>query len=99
MPTLKAFRERNVGVMLNYSAEVDESQLTETGPSKDERDKREREKKFGTIITALEAAGEYERSLPVDQRGVTGFALKIVRLLHGKFEEICTDINSVDRSY
>lgn len=99
MPTLKAFRERNVGAMLNYSAEVDESQLTETAPSKEERNRKEREKKFETIITALEAAGEYERSLPVDQRGVTGFALKIVRSFLGKIEEICTNINPLDWPY
>lgn len=81
MPTLKALRERNVGAMLNYSAEVHDSQLNDDSPVKEERDRKVREKKFETIITALEAAGEYERSLPVDQRGVTGFALKIVRSL------------------
>lgn len=81
MPTLKALRERNVGAMLNYSAEVHDSQLNDDSPAKEERDRKEREKKFETIIAALEAAGEYERSLPVDQRGVTGFALKIVRSL------------------
>ncbi|WVO22901.1 uncharacterized protein IAS62_004244 [Cryptococcus decagattii] len=87
MPTLKALRERNVGAMLNYSAEVHDSQLNDDSPAKEERDRKEREKKFETIITALEAAGEYERSLPVDQRGVTGFALKITGLIDANILE------------
>ncbi|WVQ74810.1 hypothetical protein IAR50_004416 [Cryptococcus sp. DSM 104548] len=81
MPTLHAMRERNVGAMLNYSAEVDEATLKGSGPEREARDRQEREKKLGQILLALEVAGEYERSLPVEQRGVTGFALKITGLV------------------
>ncbi|TYJ52758.1 hypothetical protein B9479_006608 [Cryptococcus floricola] len=81
MPALHAMRERNVGAMLNYSAEVDESQLKGSGPDRDAQDRAEREKKLGQILLALDVAGEYERSLPIEQRGVTGFALKITGLV------------------
>lgn len=79
IPSLKAMRARGIGAMLNYSAEVDESQLQgDNTHGKEARCEREREHRLEQVMMALEKSGEYERSLPLEQRGATGFALKVV---------------------
>nr|ODN86359.1 proline dehydrogenase [Cryptococcus depauperatus CBS 7841] len=79
IPALEDLRRSGIGAILNYSAEVDESQLHETGLDQDK--KKQREEKMIQVLHALEKAGEYEKSLPVEERGVTGFALKITGLV------------------
>lgn len=79
IPSLKAMRARGIGGMLNYSAEVDESQLQDENiPGKEARVQTERKHRLEQVMIALEKSGEYERSLPAEQRGATGFALKVV---------------------
>lgn len=79
IPSLKAMRARGIGAMLNYSAEVDESQLQDDNINgKEARHQRLRERRLEQVMIALEKSGEYERSLPAEQRGATGFALKVV---------------------
>ncbi|KIR99722.1 proline dehydrogenase [Cryptococcus deuterogattii 2001/935-1] len=78
IPSLKAMRARGIGGMLNYSAEVDESQLQDENiPGKEARVQTERKHRLEQVMIALEKSGEYERSLPAEQRGATGFALKV----------------------
>ncbi|KIR58796.1 proline dehydrogenase [Cryptococcus bacillisporus CA1873] len=78
IPSLKAMRARGIGAMLNYSAEVDESQLQDDNINgKEARHQRLRERRLEQVMIALEKSGEYERSLPAEQRGATGFALKV----------------------
>lgn len=79
IPSLKAMRARGIGAMLNYSAEVDESQLQDDNINgKEAWHQRLREGRLEQVMIALEKSGEYERSLPAEQRGATGFALKVV---------------------
>lgn len=79
IPSLKAMRARGIGGMLNYSAEVDESQLQDENiPGKEARVQTERKHRLEQVMIALEKSEEYERSLPAEQRGATGFALKVV---------------------
>ncbi|OXC69025.1 hypothetical protein AYX13_02314 [Cryptococcus neoformans] len=82
IPSLKAMRARGIGAMLNYSAEVDESQLQgDNTHGKEARREREREHRLEQVMMALEKSGEYERSLPLEQRGATGFALKVTGIV------------------
>lgn len=79
IPSLKAMRDRGIGAVLNYSAEVDEWQLQDDNINeKEARYQRLRERRLEQVMIALEKSGEYERSLPAEQRGATGFALKVV---------------------
>lgn len=86
--SLKALRTRGIGAMLNYSAEVDESRLQDDNTyGKEARRQRERKHRLEQVMMALEKSGEYERSLPVEQRGATGFALKVVSFQDVSFDE------------
>ncbi|KAK4687508.1 proline dehydrogenase, partial [Tremellales sp. Uapishka_1] len=68
---MRELRERGVGVMLNYSAEMDENVKMDEAEVQKVRMKE--------IELALEKLGEYERSLLENGRmpGSSGFALKV----------------------
>ncbi|WVQ74811.1 hypothetical protein IAR50_004417 [Cryptococcus sp. DSM 104548] len=81
MSTVLSLREKGVGAVVNYSAEVDEQGLKETGMEKREREESDRMRRLEQVVLALDVMGEYEKSLPVEQRGASGFALKVTGLI------------------
>lgn len=71
-PTMLALRSRNIGSLLNYSAEADENST----------DVRHLEKqRLDEVYRAIEALGKFENEVEASggQRGSSAFALKIVR--------------------
>ncbi|KAK8854911.1 hypothetical protein IAR55_003650 [Kwoniella newhampshirensis] len=76
LTSMVEMRSRGVGSMLNYSAEA------EVEPSMgSEGEEMARKERMEEVLRALEKAGAFERSLEEEQRGSTGFALKITGLI------------------
>jgi proline dehydrogenase len=69
--TMWALRGRNVGTLLNYSAEADES-----GESAKVDMRAMERQRLEEVYRAIEAMGEFERE--AERRGASAFALKIV---------------------
>ncbi|KAI9637293.1 FAD-linked oxidoreductase-like protein [Dioszegia hungarica] len=81
IPQMEAMRRRNVGAMLNYSAEADLDAAGE-GDSR-EAGKAFEKKRLEEVYRALERAGEFEAGMEKrgGMRGSTCFALKITGLI------------------
>lgn len=75
MPEMQVLRRRNIGTMLNYSAEADES-----GDADPSQARAFEKKRLEEIYSALTQIGDFERGVEAQggMRGSTGFALKIV---------------------
>lgn len=67
MPTMAELRSRNVGTLLNYSAEADEAKADTRGLEK---------QRLEEVYRAIDAMGEFEAQ--AEKRGASAFALKIV---------------------
>lgn len=79
IPKMEDMRTRNIGSMLNYSAEAD---VDASGGVVDHEANRAFEKKrLEEVYKALEAIADFEKGVGRRGGGVgsTGFALKIVR--------------------
>lgn len=89
IPQMEAMRRRNVGAMLNYSAEADLDAAGE-GDSR-EAGKAFEKKRLEEVYRALERAGEFEAGMEKrgGMRGSTCFALKIVS--HAYSSYLCID--------
>ncbi|ODN78942.1 hypothetical protein L202_04460 [Cryptococcus amylolentus CBS 6039] len=81
MSEVRSLRKSNIGTVVNYSAEVDESGLHESGAEKWEREEKDRQRRLEQVVVALDVMGEYEKTLPLEQRGASGFALKMTGLI------------------
>ena len=78
-PVMEDLRRREVGSVLNYSAEAEVDKGAKEGLGEVMR-RLERER-LEEVERALDGAGEFERVMEMEgrQRGSTAFALKVVR--------------------
>ncbi|WWC90870.1 uncharacterized protein L201_005807 [Kwoniella dendrophila CBS 6074] len=76
--TMKDLHSRGVGSMLNYSAEADLGSEPQEEVDLEEKARQDRLKE---VFSALKKSGEFEKSLPEQDRGATSFALKITGLI------------------
>jgi len=75
LTTMKNLHERGVGSMLNYSAEAD---LGSEPQEEVDLEEKQRDERLQEVFRALKKSGDFERSLPDNERGATSFALKVV---------------------
>lgn len=82
-PAMKDLRSKGVGTMLNYSAEADVDEHTESGDAgKRAAMVKIQDARLREVERALDQAGEFEAQVEQEggMRGSTGFALKIVSM-------------------
>ncbi|WWD18940.1 hypothetical protein CI109_103396 [Kwoniella shandongensis] len=82
MTSMVDMRLRGIGSMLNYSAEAEVEENDEAGDAVGLKgEELARQQRLEEVLRALNKAGEFERSMSEEQRGSTGFALKITGLI------------------